>query len=447
MKHYDYIIIGSGPAAYKALPSLQRDGKHTLIVDGGTFGGVCPNYGCEPKIFLEGTVKAVLSSRKLLGLGVATPATIDWTQLIRRKKTIFKPFPAGAIKAYEALGAEAVQGTATFIEPHILEINGDRYQADTIIIATGQRPNKLPIEGSELTLNSDNVFDMEQLPTHITFIGGGFVSMELATMLAAAGAKVDIVEFADRPLKAFSAEHVPIVMKELEAQGVTFHLNQAVTKVEKVGDQYKVNTKQGLVIKTDAVVDTSGRVPNIEQLNLDAVGITHDRGGIVVDGHLQTNLQGVYALGDVVSKTAPKLTSTAQFEGEYLGAYLSGDRADELQYPPIATAAFAFPQIAQAGVRLDEARKDSRYRISDYDLAQAEHMYAGMNDMDAKLSLIFDEADRLVGAAEVSQTAADDIDNFIDIIGLELPKDAWRRQFIPVFPALSYKTRDMIGEN
>lgn len=446
MKKYDYIVIGSGPAAYKLVPGLQTGDKRTLVVDGGTFGGICPNYGCEPKIFLEGAVKAVLTSRKLQGLGVSTPATIDWTQLIQRKKAVFKPFPANSIKIYEALGADTLQGTAKFVSAHVLEINGEQYQADKIIIATGQRSNKLPIEGSEYTLSSDDVFDMEQLPERITFIGGGFVSMELATMLSAAGAVVDIIEFADRPLKAFSAEQVPVVMKEMAAQGVQFHLNQAVDQVIKTDQGYRVHTKQGLTINTSVVVDASGRVPNVEKLNLDEIGIKHGRLGISVDDHLETTVKGVFALGDVIEKTAPKLTSTAQFEGEYLSAYLSGQQTTGLHYPVVATAAFTFPQVAQAGVSLDEARDDSRYRVADYDLAQSEHVYVGLNDMTAKLTLIFDQQDKLVGAAEVSQTAADDIDNFVDIIGLALDKDDWRRKFISVFPALAYKTRDLIGK-
>ncbi|BDZ32002.1 hypothetical protein MH1LPH_24680 [Lactiplantibacillus brownii] len=314
------------------------------------------------------------------------------------------------------------------------------------MIATGQQPNKLPITGSEYTLSSDDVFNMEVLPKRVTFIGGGFVSMELATMLNSAGSVVDIVEFAERPLKAFNAEHVAIVMAEMRAQGVNFHFGQAVAKVEKLTAGYQVTTAQGLKLDTDMVVDTSGRVPNVEKLNLAAAGIDYDRAGIIVNDHFETNVTGVYALGDVAKKRVPKLTSTAHYEGKYLSAYLTQQVTGKLDYPVVATAAFTFPQIAQVGVSLEEAQSSDDYQVKEYDLAKTAHAYVGTNDMEAKLALIFNQREQLVGAAEVSQTAVDDINNFVDIIGSNTTKKAWHQVAIPVFPSLAYKVHDLAGQ-
>ncbi|WP_125588086.1 dihydrolipoyl dehydrogenase family protein [Companilactobacillus jidongensis] len=444
MKKYDYIVIGSGPSAYKMVPKLQDGTKKTLIIENEKFGGICPNFGCEPKIFLEGTVTSVLISQKLKGLGIKNPATIDWKQLIQRKKEVFNSFPNDSATSFQELGADTLQGTASFVDAHTVMVNDQKYQSDKIIIATGQRPNKLPIVGNEYALNSNDVFDLEELPEHVVFIGGGFVSMELATILRAAGSKVDVIEFADRPLKAFSKEHVDIVMNEMQSMGIQFYLNNSVSEIKKMSNGYKVISQQGLELDADVVVDASGRIPNIEKLNLDAIGIEYDRQGIIVDENLETSVEGVYALGDVIKKNVPKLTPTAHFEGEYLGNYLIGKTDKKIVYPVIANAAFTFPQVAQAGVSLEAALKDNSYSVKDYDLASMEHVYSGTNDMSARLSLIYNSENKLVGVSEVSQTAADDVNNFVDIIGLGLTKNDIRNKFIPAFPALKYKIRNLI---
>lgn len=445
MEKFDYAVIGSGPAAYMFINGMKDSNKRITVIDGGDFGGICPNAGCEPKIFLEGTVKTVLASRQLLGKGIDTPATINWSDLMKRKKQIFGAYPAGSIKSFQANGATIIQGMASFVDGHTLQVDDQRITADKIVIATGQKPNKLPINGSELTVSSNEVFNLDTLPDHVTLIGGGFVSMELAVILNAAGTKVDIVEFADRPLMPFYKDHVQYVVEEMEQQGVNFHFNQAVSQVSQTGDKYQVTTQQGLTIETGLVVDASGRVPNLDSLNLDEVGIKHDRGGILVDNQMQTNLAGVYAAGDVVSKNpmiAPKLTSTAQFEGEYLSQQFQNDTVGDIKYPVTATAAFTFPQIAQVGVNVEDARKNPAYKVVDHQhMAEDDFFYAGTNDYNAQLSLVFDQDNKLIGASEVSQSAADDIDNFVQLIGLGLTRKDWADKYLPVFPALGYKLR------
>lgn len=446
MKQYDYIFIGSGPSTFAAANKLKNSNKKVLILDGGSFGGVCPNAGCEPKIFLEGAVKSVLIAKKLKGIGIDKLSTIDWTKLIKQKKKVFGSYPRNSISNYQSMGFDTIQGKGKFIDEHILDINGTEYTAPNIIIATGQKPNKLPIPGSEYTLNSNDIFNMESLPKHVAFIGGGFVSMELATILSAAGSKVDIIESSGHPLKAFSYEHVKEIIKELKQNNVNFVTNQVVKEIIKKDQGYQVNTNQNMKLDADIIVDASGRIPNIDDLDLDKINLDYDKFGIIVNDHLETNINGVYAAGDVVKKSVPKLTSTAHYEGEYLSSYLMGEIDNKLNYPTIATAAFTFPQVAQVGVSLDNARKDENYSIKDYNLADSDFLYVGTNDMNAKLSLIFNNKNELVGASEVSQTAADDIDNFASIIGLKLDKNIWRDKFIPVFPALAYKTRDLIGD-
>ncbi|KWX88699.1 hypothetical protein AMQ83_05135, partial [Paenibacillus riograndensis] len=366
--------------------------------------------------------------------------------LMNYKKETFASYPDNAEKGFRSQNADTLIGEASFINEHTLMINNEKYHGSKIIIATGQKPNKLPIKGKEFTYSSNEVLSMEQLPKRVTFIGGGFVSMELATILNAAGSHVEIIEFADRPLKPFYSEHVKDVVSEMIAQGITFHLNQSVHEIEKVNSHFNVKTAQGLIIETDLVVDASGRIPNIGSLNLDNAGIKYDRGGILVNEFLETNVSGVYAAGDVVSKDpriAPKLTSTAHFEGEYLSENLENNNPVPIKYPVIATASFTFPQIAQAGVNVDEALNNPDYTVNTYDLTP-DFFYTGTNDYNAKITLVLDKTNKLVGASEVSQTAADDINNFVDVIGLNNDPRSWKKDFLPIFPALAYKVRDFV---
>lgn len=445
MEKFDVIVIGSGPAAFMFNNGMRTSHQKIAMIDRSNFGGICPNAGCEPKIFLEGAVNTVLTSRRLQAKGIGMPATIDWPALMARKKALFGAYPAKAIRDYQASGVTTIQGTAQFVDQHTVEVDGRRLQADKIIIATGQRPNKLPITGSELTVSSNEVFNLDQLPQRVTFIGGGFVSMELAVILNAAGAHVDVIEYAKRPLTAFNAPDVQVVVQEMSQQGIQFHFNQQVDAVSQVADHYQVVTKQGLTVATDLVVDASGRVPNVEGLNLEQVGVTYDRSGILVDQHLQTTGADIYAAGDVVSKTAPKLTSTAQFEGEYLSRYFQDQTTAALRYPVIATAAFTYPQIAQAGVSVAAAREDSAYQVVTHShLAADDFFYAGTADDNAQLTLVFDQAQQLVGISEVSQTAADDVDNFVHLIGLKLRRQDFENRYLPIFPASAYKLRGFI---
>ncbi|PIH60280.1 hypothetical protein [Paenibacillus sp. LK1] len=144
-----------------------------------------------------------------------------------------------------------------------------------------------------------------------------------------------------------------------------------------------------------------------------------------------------------IPRIAPKLTSTAHFEGEYLSENLESENPMPIKYPVIASASFTFPQIAQVGVNVNDALNNPDYIVNTYDLTP-DFFYTGTNDYNAKLTLVFDKTNTLVGASEVSQTAADDINNSVSVIGLNIETRSWKKEFMPIFPALAYKVREFI---
>lgn len=192
MKKYDYIILGTGPAAYQFIKLLATQHKSILVIESGLFGGTCPNVGCEPKIYLDGAVQAALLSKQLEGHGIEQAAAMNWSQLMKEKKERFTSWPD---ETKEIIGktCDVISGSAHFINRQTIAVNQKYFQGNKIIIATGRRPHELSIPGAKFLHDSSDVLSLNKVPEHATFIGAGYVAMELATFLAAAGSQVTIL--------------------------------------------------------------------------------------------------------------------------------------------------------------------------------------------------------------------------------------------------------------
>lgn len=440
MKKYDDILIGSGPAAYKMANLLAKTDRKVLAIEGFEYGGTCPNYGCEPKIFLEGAVRTVLQSQQLLGRGISQPAKLDWEALMQTKLKRFDPWP-GETRDIIKKSHDVEDGYASFVDNHTITVNGHQYQADHIIIATGQTPNILDIPGKEYLHTSYDLLSLKELPQQITIIGAGFVGLELATLVAAAGAEVTIVVHSDRVLREFTKAEDEALVNAMKQRGIKFSFNTDTQKVSQGKDGLLVMTDHG-EIQTDYVLDATGRHPNIEKLALENTDIEYNRHGINVDGHLMTTVDGVYAVGDVVNRKQPKLTPVAEFEGQYLFDYLTGQTDQNIVYPTIGQAAFTFPEVARVGVNPDDVAGDSQYQVKTVALKYGS-LYAGQNDQISTLTLVFKDQ-QLVGASEIGDYAADDINNFLLIIGLKINGDEYRQKVMAIYPTLGDKVAGLL---
>ena len=440
MKKYDDILIGSGPAAYKMANLLAKTDRKVLVVEGFEYGGTCPNYGCEPKIFLEGAARTVLQSQQLLGRGISQPAKLDWEALMQTKLKRFDPWP-GETRDIIKKSHDIEDGYASFVDNHTISVNGHQYQADHIIIATGQTPNILNISGKEYLHTSYDLLSLKELPQRITIIGAGFVGLELATLVAAAGAEVTIVVHSDRVLREFTKAEDEALVNAMKQRGIKFSFNTDTQKVSQGKDGLLVTTNHGEV-QADYVLDATGRHPNIEKLALENTDIEYDRHGINVDGHLMTTVDGVYAIGDVINRKQPKLTPVAEFEGQYLFDYLIGKTDQDIVYPTIGQAAFTFPEVARAGVNPDDVAGDSQYQVKTVALKYGS-LYAGQNDHISTLTLVFKDQ-QLVGASEIGDYAADDINNFLPIIGWKINGDEYRQKVMAIYPTLGDKVAGLL---
>lgn len=442
MKKYDYIILGTGPAAYQLIKLLATQHKSILAIESGLFGGTCPNVGCEPKIYLDGAVQAALLSKQLEGHGIEQAATMNWSQLMREKKERFASWANETRKNISKV-CDVISGSAHFIDWQTIEANRHYFQGNKIIIATGRRPHELSIPGAKFVHDSSDVLSLNKLPEHVTFIGGGYVAMELATFLAAAGSQVTILVRGDRVLRHFYQKYSRELVVKMKERGIQFKFETEPTRITQLSDKYVVELNQDGPIVTDYVVNASGRMPNIEKLDLSAAQIDYSTRGIDVDRNLQTNVKNIYAIGDVTSQDVPNLTPVAEFQAQYLFNSLEKGLTQPINYPSIGTGVFAFPQLAQAGINPDSVLEDGdNFEIREYELSQSS-LYAGQKEK-GLLTVVYDKANYIVGVSEISMSAVNDINYFVPIIGLRINKNEWHRNVLPIYPALADKIEGIL---
>ena len=443
MKKYDYIILGTGPAAYQLIKLLATQHKSILVVESGLFGGTCPNVGCEPKIYLDGAVQAILSSRQFEKEGIISQiGKINWSQLMKEKKERFASWPNETRKNISKV-CDVISGSAHFIDRQTIEANRHYFQGNKIIIATGRRPHELSIPGDKFVHDSSDVLSLNKLPEHVTFIGGGYVAMELATFLAAGGSQVTILVRGDRVLRHFYQKYSRELVVKMKERGIQFKFETEPTRITQLSDKYVVELNQDGLMITDYVVNASGRTPNIEKLDLSAAQIDYSTRGIDVDCHLQTNVNNIYAIGDVTSQDIPNLTPVAEFQAQYLFNSLEKGLTQPINYPAIGTGVFAFPQLAQAGINPDSVLEDGdNFEIREYELSQSS-LYAGQKEK-GLLTVVYDKANYIVGVSEISMSAVNDINYFVPIIGLRINKNEWHRNVLPIYPALADKIEGIL---
>ena len=443
MKKYDYIILGTGPAAYQLIKLLATQHKSILVVESGLFGGTCPNVGCEPKIYLDGAVQAILSSRQFEKEGIISQiGKLNWSQLMKEKKERFASWPNETRKNISKI-SDVISGSAHFVDRQTIEVNRQYFQGNRIIIATGRRPHELSIPGAKFLHDSSDVLSLSTLPEHTTFIGGGYVAIELATFLAAAGSQVTILVRGDRVLRHFYQKYSRELVVRMKQRGIQFEFETEPTRITQLSDKYVVELNQGGPIVTDYVVNASGRMPNIEKLDLSAAQIDYSTRGIDVDRHLQTNVKNIYAIGDVTSQDVPNLTPVAEFQAQYLFNSLEKGLTQTINYPAMGTGVFAFPQLAQAGINPDSVLEDGdNFEIREYELSQSS-LYAGQKER-GLLTVVYDKANYIVGVSEISMSAVNDINYFVPIIGLRINKNEWHRNVLPIYPALADKIEGIL---
>lgn len=439
---YDVLYIGSGHGTFDGAIPLGAKGFKVGVIEQDLIGGTCPNRGCNAKIVLDSPVAL---KRHLADVHhiVTGETTIDWAANQAHKRAVISGLPAFIQGLLDGHSVDVIFGQGQLLDAHTVLVAGQNKTADKIVIATGLRPNRLDIPGSEFAHDSEDFMNLTAMPKRMTIIGAGYIGMEFATMANAAGAEVTVLMRGSQALRAYHQPFVAQIMADLTKRGVTFVTDTAVTTIDQHRDHFIVRGDEGFEMQTDWILDATGREPNIESLNLAKVGVKYTPKGIVVDQYLRTNVPSIYAAGDVIDKTQPKLTPTAIFESKYLMHLFAGETSAPIDYPVVPSVVFTSPRLAQAGVTVAEAEAHpdqyviEKHHVPDDWYRQVEQETMGDN------VLIFDQKHTLVGATEVSHRADDVINALLPAITFQYGAEEIER-LIHVFPSIAASAWDQL---
>lgn len=348
----DLIIIGAGPGGYETAIAAAREGMKVVLVEAVALGGTCLNEGCIPTKCLCRSAEVADLMKEAATFGVvAESGGINLVEVMKRKNEVVAQLAAGVASLLKSPGITLVQGKATFAGPHEVIVGEEHFSAPHIMVATGSSAKKLPIPGADLpgVVTSREMLQLEQIPKRLCVIGGGVVGMEFASVFRSFGSEVSVVEYAKEILPSFDRDIAKRLRTALKRKGISFNVGAAVTEISKVDGGYKVafvsGNKEGQV-EADLVLMAVGRGPRLQHLGLDEIGMQYTSRGIVVDENMQTNIEGVYAIGDVNGICPLAHAATAQGRCA-LYHILGRDGAPDLQLVPAAV--FTVPEVAMVG--------------------------------------------------------------------------------------------------
>ena len=360
-KTYDLIVIGGGTAGNGVARMAADAGWSVASIDSEPHGGTCALRGCDPKKMLVAVTEGVEWAENMEGKGLEAQPSVNWPDMIAFKRRFTEAMPPRIEAGLEKAGIDVLHGLARFTGPNTIELNGETLTAKHFHIATGARPMTLNIPGEEHLTTSTEFLELPERPNRIAFVGGGFIAMEFAHIVKRAGAReVTVLEMMDRPLGPFDPDLVAMLVEATEELGVDLRTKAKVAKIEKQGDEFTVTveTPDGTeTITCDLVVHGTGRVPNIDRLNLEAAGVEYSRRGIKVSDAMRTTNPAIFAAGDCAA-SGPKLTPVSAFEGRVAGKnLLAGEDERTVDYPPIPSVVFTLPMVATVGLSEAVARE------------------------------------------------------------------------------------------
>lgn len=418
---YDVTIIGSGPGGYVAAIRCAQLGFKTAIIERyPNLGGTCLNVGCIPsKALLDSTEHYHQAAHQFKEHGINIAGmTVDFEQMVRRKDQVVSQTSEGVRFLMKKNKIDVYQGHGSFASRNHINITAadnstQTIETDKVIIATGSKPSTLPFITIDKTrvITSTEALKLPHIPKTMLVIGGGVIGCEMASVYARLGTEVTIVEFMPSIIGTMDAELGKELQKSLSKLGIKFALGHGVTAVVNNGDSVTVTASNQ---KTQASVDFTaeyclvaiGRRPYTDNLGLDKVGITPDnRGRIEVDQHLQTNIAGIYAIGDVVR--GAMLAHKAEEEGTFVAETIAGQKP-HINYLLIPGVVYTWPEVAAVGYTEEELKQQGRaYKVGKFPFKASGRARASM-DTDGFIKVLADtQTDEILGVHMIGPRIAD----------------------------------------
>ncbi len=417
---YDVIVIGSGPGGYVAAIRAAQLGMKTAIIEKyPTLGGTCLNVGCIPS-------KALLDSSEHFHNAAHTFEThgikldnlkVDLPQMVARKNEVVKQNVDGIQYLMKKNKIDVHQGLGSFVDAHTVKVTKDDgssavIQGKNIIIATGSKPSTLPFIklDKDRILTSTEALNMKEIPKHLIVIGGGVIGLELGSVYGRMGAKVSVVEFMDSLIPTMDRTMGKELQKSLKKIGFEFYLKHKVVEVENKGSEVIVKADNGkgeiVELKGDYVLVSIGRKAYTDGLNAEAAGVKiTDRGMVEVDGHLQTSVPHIYAIGDVVK--GAMLAHKAEEEGVFVAETIAGQKP-HINYLLIPGVVYTWPEVAAVGYTEEQLKeKGIKYKTGKFPFMASGRARASM-DTDGLVKVLADAAtDEILGVHMIGPRTAD----------------------------------------
>jgi glutathione reductase (NADPH) len=357
----DVIILGTGAAAQSVAYPCREAGWSVAVVDSDPFGGTCQLRGCDPKKVLVGIADLVDWSHRMQGKGISTPGlSMRWPDVIRFKRTFTDLVPEQNAQSFEQAGIITLHGRAHFVDRTSIQVGEETLIGRYVVIATGARHATLGIPGEHLLTTSTQFLDLDALPRRIVFVGGGYIAFEFSHIAARAGAEVHILHRGSRPLEAFDPDLVALLVEASRELGIQVQVNTTVTALEQHGQALRVHAQthgHEQTVEADLVVHAAGRVPGIDDLDLEVAGVASEKQGITVNAYLQsTTNPTVYAAGDAVASGGLPLTPVAGMQGSIVARNLLEGNQHTPNYTGIPSVVFTTPPLARVGLTEEAAR-------------------------------------------------------------------------------------------
>jgi dihydrolipoamide dehydrogenase len=378
------------------------------IVERDQMGGTCLNRGCIPTKALCRNAEVLGNLKESAMWGIQSEGfTFDFGAAMTRKDEVVTQLRDGVKQLMQSPGITAIEGEARFVDAHTIEVNGDRHEAKNIVIATGSAPKGLPIPGAELAMTSDDILSMTELPKSLCIVGGGVIGMEFAAIFNTYGVEVTVVEFCKEILPPFDKDIAKRLRQTLGKRGIKI-IPQAGVKAIAPCDEgltvtYDLKGKEQSLV-AERVLMSVGRQPVLPE-GLDTIGVTVGRRGIEVNDQMQTNVEGVYAIGDVNGRMM--LAHAASAQGEVALASILGKECD-IRLDIVPSAVFTVPELSMVGLTEDQCEERGMEVVVKKAFFRSNGKAVSMAEPDGLIKMIIDARTRqIVGCHIMGAHAAD----------------------------------------
>lgn len=453
MDKTDLLIIGSGPGGYRTASYAAKNGLHVTIIEKDQLGGTCLNAGCIPTKCLAHDAEvriAALSSFDTL-------PSLDFVKVMERKNGVLSQLREGINTLLNQPDINLIKGEAHFVSDHIVEVGDRKIEAKNIIIATGSQAKLPPFINREDYLNSPTLkrsvvtstelLSIDELPKQLVIIGAGVIGMEFASAFAAFGCQVVVVEYMKECLPMIDSDIAKRLRKMLEKRGVTFYMQSAVEKVIPPTEEDNVDTvvvfnkkDKEIKLEADLVLVATGRQPNVMDIGLDSTNIEYSLKGIPVDKNMETNINGVYAIGDVNARQM--LAHAATFQGFRAVNHILS-KQDNICLEIMPSAIFTYPEAACVGKTEEQCKESGINYTIRKGFYRSNGKALSMNETEGMIKILIGEDGLILGGHAYGSHSADLIQELSALMNRDTTLDEIC-DIIHIHPTLSEILQDTL---